>query len=261
MTLLQRPGATINYEFIGEKNTPVVTLVNGHTRSSSDFRMMARILAGDGIAVLSLDNRAAGKSEAEGSFTIKDMCADVVAIWDEIGIQKSSLLGISMGGFISLGIAITIPARVNNLILVSTAPEARYINPTSGGWISEGNELDKRMRTYFAPGFVERNPVLFNTMVSQIRQAIDSGQFTKRSDMQREALRGAEWTSQLGKISARTLIIHGQQDLVIDLAAGELLSQEIPGAKIEVIANAGHLLLAEAPKELYRLVQEFLRER
>lgn len=259
MAIMSRPGATINYEFIGEKTGRVVTLVNGHTRSSSDFRMMARILSGDGLGVLLLDNRAAGKSEADLPFTIKDMCNDVVAIWDELGIDKSSLLGISMGGFISQGIAISNPGRVQNLILVSTAPEDRYINPTGGGWISEGSELDKKMRSYFAPGFVERNPVLFNTMVNQIRQAIDSGQFSKRSDMQRSALRGSEWTSQLGQISARTLVIHGERDLVIDLDAGKLLSERIPGARLEIIPDAGHLLLAEAPKELYRLAQEFLK--
>jgi 3-oxoadipate enol-lactonase len=259
MAILSRSGATINYEFIGDKTGQVVTLVNGHTRSSSDFRMMARILSGDGLGVLLLDNRAAGKSEADRPFTIKDMCDDVVAIWDELGIEKSSLLGISMGGFISQGIAISCPDRVRNLILVSTAPEDRYINPTGGGWISEGSELDKKMRSYFAPGFVERNPVLFNTMVTQIRQAIDSGQFSKRSDMQRNALRGSEWTAQLGQISARTLVIHGERDLVIDLEAGKLLSERIPGAKLEIIPDAGHLLLAEAPKELYRLAQAFLK--
>ena len=259
MALLTRPGAVINYDFIGDRSAPVVTLVNGHTRSSSDFRMMARILSGEGFAVVLLDNRAAGKSEADRPFTIKDMCGDVVAIWDELGIDSSSLLGISMGGFISQGIAIMYPERVRNLILVSTAPEDRYINPTGGGWISEGSELDKKMRSYFAPGFVERNPVLFNTMVSQIRQSIDSGQFSRRSDMQRDALRGSEWTSQLGKIKARTLIIHGESDLVIDLEAGKLLSERIPGATLEIITGAGHLLLAEAPKELYRLAQDFLR--
>ena len=258
MPHLSRPGAVINYEFIGDRAAPVVTLVNGHTRSSSDFRMMARILSGEGLGVLLLDNRGAGKSEADQPFTIKDMCADVVAIWDELGIDSSSLLGISMGGFISQGIAIMYPARVRNLILVSTAPEDRYINPTGGGWISAGSELDKKMRSYFAPGFVERNPVLFNTMVSQIRQAIDSGKFSQRSDMQRDALRGSEWTSQLSKIRARTLVVHGEMDLVIDLDAGKLLSERIPGAKLEIIPDAGHLLLAEAPKDLYRLALNFL---
>jgi pimeloyl-ACP methyl ester carboxylesterase len=163
-----------------------------------------------------------------------------------------------MGGFISQGVAIKFPNRVEKLVLVSTAPEERFINPVGGGWISEGTKLEERMRTYFAPGFVERNPVLFKTMVTQIRQSIEGTDFSQRSDMQRAALRGAGWHKDLGKIEAPTLIIHGKEDLVIDLEGAEKLRESIVDSQLIIIPSAGHLLLAEAPKELYRIVQQFL---
>ena len=260
MPILKTDNAAINYDVIGDEGSPLVTLVNGHTRSSSDFRMMARILAEAGFRTLLIDNRAAGKSEAFHPFTIEDMCRDVVSVWDEINADASHLLGISMGGFISLGIAINYPERVRKLVLVSTAPEERYINPTGGGWINEGTKLEEKMRSYFAPGFVERNPVLFNTMVSQIRQAIESGTFTKKSDMQRAALKGSEWTTKLPTIKSPTMIIHGDQDRVIDVEAAHLLKEKIPGARFTALPGIGHLLLAEAPKDLYRIAVEFLKE-
>lgn len=255
--MLKRDGATIYYEWINPDGGKVITLVNGHTRSSSDFRMMARIMGEAGFRVLILDNRGAGKSEVSKPFTIDDMCADVVALWDELGVERSSLLGISMGGFISQGIAIRYPARVEKLALVSTAPEERYINPTGGGWISEGTKLEEKMRSYFAPGFVERNPVLFKTMVNQIRLAINSTNFTERSEMQRAALKGAGWSDKLQTIKAQTIVIHGAKDLVIDLEGAELLRDSIPHARLELLPEAGHLLLAEAPKELYRIALDF----
>jgi pimeloyl-ACP methyl ester carboxylesterase len=221
--------------------------------------MMARILGEAGIPALLVDNRGAGKTEVSAPFTITDFCEDIVAIWDHHNISRSALLGISMGGFISQGIAIHHPSRVRELILVSSAPEERFINPTGGGWISEGQHLETKMRTYFAPGFVDRNPVLFQTMVAQIRQAIDTGTFTGRSEAQRQALKGAGWTSRLGEIQTRTLVVHGDQDMVIDVGAAHLLHKEIKGSKLHIIPGAGHLLLAEAPKELYRIVTEFLR--
>ncbi len=238
----------------------VITLVNGHTRSSSDFRMMARVLLDAGFSSLLVDNRGAGKTAVSASFSIMDMCEDIVALWDALGVSRSSLLGISMGGFISLGIAINWPMRVDRLLLVSTAPEDRFINPTGGGWILEGAELERKMQTYFAPGFVQRNPVLFKTMVAQIRQAISTGDFTKRSEMQRNALKGSAWTSQLKDISAQTLIIHGARDLVIDASAAHLLNEQISNSKLSIIEDAGHLLLAEAPKVLYESVVKFLSE-
>ena len=258
MPTMTRPGATINYDIYGSMTEKVVTLVNGHTRSSTDFRMMARVLLDAGFSTILIDNRGAGKSEVSQPFSILDMCDDVVAVWDALGIERSSLLGISMGGFISLGIAIRWPRRVANLLLVSTAPEDRFINPTGGGWISEGAELEQKMRSYFAPGFVDRNPVLFKTMVAQIRQAITLGSFTERSELQRNALKGAAWTARLGEINARTLIIHGSQDLVIDVSAAHLLKAKIANAQLSVIDGAGHLLLAEAPKTLYEMALTFL---
>lgn len=257
MPTIETPGAIINFEVIGDEGS-WVTLINGHTRSSNDFRMMARIFSEAGLRVLSLDNRGAGKSQVSRPFTITDMCEDVVALWDHLEIAKSSLLGISMGGFISQGIAIQSPSRVSKLVLVSTAPEDRFIHPTGGGWISEGSQLEEKMRSYFAPGFVDRNPVLFKTMVSQIRQSIESGKFTNLSNMQRDALRGASWTQSLASIQCETCIIHGSMDLVIDLAGAQLLKSSIRNSQIKIIPSAGHLLLAEAPKELYALALEFL---
>jgi 3-oxoadipate enol-lactonase len=258
MTTINRDGAEIYFEEVNPTGQRVVTLVNGHTRSSSDFRMMARILGEAGFRVVSLDNRGAGKTKVNRAFSIEDLCSDVVALWDELGVGTSSLLGISMGGFISQGIAIQYPDRMDKLILVSTAPEEKFINPSGGGWINEGTKLEEKMRTYFAPGFVERNPVLFKTMVTQIRQAIDSSDFTARSDMQRAALRGAGWTHELHRIKSPTLIIHGKEDRVIDIEAAKKLNEAIANSQLAIIPPAGHLLLAEAPKELYRIVQEFL---
>jgi pimeloyl-ACP methyl ester carboxylesterase len=163
-----------------------------------------------------------------------------------------------MGGFISQGVAIQTPSRVSKLLLVSTAPEDRFIHSTGGGWISEGAQLEEKMRSYFAPGFVDRNPVLFKTMVSQIRQSIDSGKFTTLSNLQRDALRGASWTQSLPLIQCPTCIIHGGADRVIDIAGAKLLENSIPNSEIKIIPHAGHLLLAESPKELYALALEFL---
>lgn len=258
MTTIIRDSAELYYEEVNPSSSKVVTLVNGHTRSGSDFRMMARILGENGFRVLCPDNRGAGKTCVTAPFTIDDLCDDIVALWNQLGVSRSSLLGISMGGFISQGVAIRYSERVEKLVLVSTAPEESFINPKGGGWISEGTKLEDKMRTYFAPGFVERNPVFFKTMVSQIRQAIIAGNFAQRSDMQRAALAGAGWSKELGKISCPTLIIHGEQDHVIDIEGAHKLRESIHGSEMITIKSAGHLLLAEAPKELYRVVQDFL---
>jgi 3-oxoadipate enol-lactonase len=260
MPILETNGAKIYYETHGAGGH-WVTLINGHTRSSTDFRMMSRILVESGLfSVLLLDNRGAGRSESEGPFSIYDMCHDVQRLWDYLGIATSSILGISMGGFIAQGLAISWPDRVKKLILVSTSSEERFIRQTGGAWVSEGTLLEDKMRSYFAPGFVERNPLLFSAMINQIRQAIESGKFKKNSDLQRHALRGASWTERLHEIICPTLVVHGEMDQVVEVKGAELLIQTIPGSRKCLLPNAGHLLLAEAPKELYRVVVDFLSD-
>jgi 3-oxoadipate enol-lactonase len=164
-----------------------------------------------------------------------------------------------MGGVIAQGLAITYPHRISKLILVSSAPEESYIRSTGGAWIAEGNQLEEKMRSYFAPGFVERNPVLFSSMINQIRQALNSGKFSRHSEMQREALRSVKWTDQLQKIQAPTLIVHGEMDAVVDLEAAGILKEKIIGSTQVTFPGVGHLLLAESPKDLYRVVIDFLK--
>jgi pimeloyl-ACP methyl ester carboxylesterase len=95
-------------------------------------------------------------------------------------------------------------------------------------------------------------------MVAQIRLSISSGNFSERSDLQRAALKNAGWSARLSEIRSDTLIIHGAKDLVIDQEGALLLRDSVPHARLEIIPEAGHLLLAEAPRELYRLALDFL---
>ena len=132
MTFMTRPRASIWFEFFGRKDGKIITLVNGHTRSSSDFRVLTRHAEQAGLGVLLLDNRASGKSSVEGPFTLLDMKDDILGIWNELGIEKSSVLGISMGGCIAQSIDILHPERIDRLVLVSTAPDQKWIRSTVG---------------------------------------------------------------------------------------------------------------------------------
>lgn len=260
MPFIERPGAKIFFEYLPCEGAEkaLVTLVNGHTRSSGDFRMMARNLNAAGISCVILDNRAAGKSEATAPFKLQEMQDDVLAVWQELNIKKSSLLGISMGGFICEGISLQHPDKVDRLVLVSTASDPKWIKSTGGGWINSGTMVEEKMASYFAPGFVEQNPILFSTMIKQTKQAIAEGRFTEKSNMQRDALKGVTWAGKLSGIKAKTLIVHGSEDQVVDIGAAQELAKEIPDADLNVLPGIGHLILAEAPKVLYQTVIEFL---
>ncbi len=93
MPYLERDNAKIYYEVWGDSG-PWVTLVNGHTRTMRDFRAMGYYLNERGWRALAIDNRGSGRTESPLDFTIDMMADDIEALWNELDIDESHLLGI-----------------------------------------------------------------------------------------------------------------------------------------------------------------------
>ena len=77
--------------------------------------------------------------------------------------------------------------------------------------------------------------------------------------MQRDALEGVSWSHKLRTITAKTLIVHGSVDQVVDVQAAHELAAEIPAAEVKILPGIGHLILAEAPKVLYQAAIDFFK--
>lgn len=261
MAKISVPGATINYEIWqpeeAQQNADWVTLVNGHTRPLNDFRMLGKKLVEQGFRVIALDNRGAGLTVTERAFTLADMCDDVRALWSTHTVHATNLLGISMGGFIAESLALESPEYVERLVLVSTASRHEGISPDERPWSTDITQTQAKLSAYFTPQFAEKNAMLVRSMAKQIASQVESGKFAEHSRMQRQALAGFDVTDRLFSIAAPTLVIHGTEDGVIPFSEGELLAKKIPGAQLAKVESAGHLLLAEAPANLYQLVAGF----
>ena len=255
-------GAKINYEKwpVDESDTgPFVTLINGHTRSLTDYRQLGKLLNSFGYNVIALDNRGSGKTEitAGMAFSVSDMVRDVVGIWDQEGVAESHLMGISMGGLIAQALACQHSDRIMRLILVSTSPSRSYLKNNEQGWVTDAEGIEAKMAGYFAPGFISRNRLLFDAMVKQTFKAMADGSFLVRAELQRKAIQGFT-PPPVEQIRAATLVIHGEEDAIVDLEGGRELARRIPGARLMTLPKAGHLLLAEKPKELFDAVTGFL---
>lgn len=261
MPFLDRPGAVIFYEVSGPDHGPWVTLVNGHTRTTSDFKMMTRYLVDRGFMVLVLDNRGAGKSTVSRDFDLEDMAGDVVELWDHLGIAHSHLLGISMGGMIAQWLAGKFPGRVDRLVLVSTAPNRSYIRDHgSYAWSTDEKIVEAKLATYFSAGFLAGNRPLVAAMARQMAKAAVEGKFLDDSARQMRAMDGFDATPLLASVRRPSLVIHGSEDVIVPPAAADALAANLPNVITRRFDGAGHLLLAERPKELYETVSAFLSE-
>ncbi len=257
MPILQRPTAALYYEVLGETG-PWLTLVNGHTRSSRDFKLLAKVFVAAGFRCLIFDNRGSGQTSEEGPIRLDDMVEDILALWTHCRVKRSHLMGISMGGIVSQFLAARNPQLIDHLVLVSTAASSGYLASLSfEPWGRELPEVESRLKKYVSAGFYARNKLLMQAMAKQILTAIQSDGFESRATAQHLAIAGFDTRDLLPRIAAPTLIIHGTDDTVIPLAAASEIAALIPGARLQLVAEGGHLLLAEDSKRLGQMVIDF----
>jgi pimeloyl-ACP methyl ester carboxylesterase len=215
---------------------------------------------------LALDYRDVGDSDpASGPYTIGDVAGDVLALCDELAIARASLVGISMGGFIALEIALARPALVERLALVvtsaggqahvSTSPEVmRALMP--GEETLESGEGARRVCSLVAgPGFAERHPEAIEEFVEIARhQPMHVDAYLR----QLQACRAHDVSERLGEIDVPTLVIHGDADPLVPLPNGRFLAEHIPGARLVVYEGVGHIPEVEVDDRFNADLIEFL---
>jgi len=113
-------GVRIAYELRGT-GAPLV-LIHGLAYDRYGWGRLPELLA-ERFRVLLLDNRGVGESDApEGPYAVSQLAADVVAVLDDAGLERTNVLGVSLGGYIAQEVALSYPRRVERLVLCSTSP-------------------------------------------------------------------------------------------------------------------------------------------
>lgn len=266
MSFLKTNHATISFEVWeadgGSELAPWISLINGHTRSRSDFRLIAKNLVRSGYRVVSLDNRGSGQSTSEHGFSLRDIAEDWVQLWDTLGVDSGHLVGISMGGLVARILASMAPKRIQSLSLVSTMPGPEYLSfPRAEGWPDTQEGVAEVLRSYFAKDYFLKNQILIQAMAKTICKAVNEEQFNEKAAGQREAVRNFNPEQfPLDRFGAKTQVIYGDEDKIISRQAADDLLLLFKGASRAEIKGAGHLLLGEKPKELLEAILKFCRE-
>jgi 3-oxoadipate enol-lactonase len=214
-----------------------------------------------------VDNRGTGRSsQPPGSFSVADMAKDVVAVLDAAGIRRAHVLGASLGGMVAQEIAIAYPALVSGLVLACTTPgwpsgypmpaaSVRLMAATPG--MTAETALRRHTRNALSAQAVQRQPELLTRLIKLQRRHPAS-----RETLSAQATAGARYAGGLrqARIKAPALILHGGADAVVDPRNAQLLADRIPGARLMLFAELGHLLFWEDPGAFASAVTSFLRE-
>ena len=203
----------------------------------------------------------------------REQIADVlVGVMDELGIEVADIVGHSMGALASLGALTRSPERFNRAVLMSSPGFGRGLNfvlrlaavPALQRFVNYGS---RRARNFFFDHFEAQKsgPSDEREMwkelhfqvgnrdngVDTFHQGLTSfaGIFGQRDMLSRE---------QTAKIQASTLLIWGDSDLVIPTRHSKRAVDHIPGARLEVLKNCGHIVQLEAPKRVTQLITDWL---
>lgn len=209
---------------------------------------------------ITLDQRGTGASGApRQGYSTEEFADDVIAVLDDLGVERADVYGTSMGGRVAQWVALRHPGRVRRLVLGCTTP---------GG--PHAVERDASVRRALAqPDPRAARQALTDLMYSPAWQAAHPGPYTVLGDpgMPPHARRGHllasgghdAWDALPGVV-APTLVLHGGQDRMAPPENLALLAGRIPGARTHLFPEARHAYFQECRAEASALVSAFLRE-
>ena len=266
-TRYARSGALrIAYELRGStrRRRPWLVLVQGMGLDRHGWQPVLGKL-GRRFRLVLVDNRGSGRSDRPaGAFAVADLAGDVVAVLDAAGVARAHVLGASLGGMVAQELAITRPERVDGLVLACTTPGWPFAYPMPAASLrliaatadlAAGEALRRHTENALSARTVQHRPELADRLVR-----LQGVRPTDLGVLSAQARAGARYAGQLrqARIRARTLILQGDADRVVDPRNARLLAKRIPGARLVTFTGLGHLLFWEDPDGFAAAVESFL---
>ena len=261
---LQVDGAQIAYRRIGN-GRPLIVL-NGFAATSADWdpSFLDRLASSNEIVLL--DNRGIGRSTDNGRpFDIAQLADDAARVVEALGIERISVLGWSMGGFIAQGLALQHPERINKLILLSTDPGGANADLASADVWSQlidmsgtPHEQARRLLSLVFPmAIVESIYREFGDVVAAARAQL-SPDLVNRQVAAMDAWHHTGIGNRLREINVPVLIATGTGDIVIPPSNALRLVNAIPGAWLAQFNGGGHAFMYQYPRPLADLINSFI---
>lgn len=213
---------------------------------------------------LVFDNRGMGQTSVpSGPYTTAMMADDVAGLLAALGMEKCFLVGISLGSAIAQEVMIRHPQRVQGAVLLGTwAKTDKYIADLLELWADLQAAVAPRdyARTLLlwaaGPDFINNNP---DFCAAFLERASSMNRPPAGYRSQVEAVKGHDTLSRLPEVAVPVLVAHGSIDMVVPVAHGKQVAENLPRAVYAEYAGAAHLLTVEKGPELIPRIQDFLR--
>jgi 3-oxoadipate enol-lactonase len=256
---------SLHYEIHGD-GEPLL-LIMGFGANSSWWLPQIPALSRE-YQVVTFDNRGTGGSDKPDiPYTMPMLVADAAGLLAAIGVDSANVFGVSMGGMIAQGLALSHPEKVISLILGCTTPGGpNSIPPTPEATrvlfdgsrrqrLTLAEQTEELLPFLYSQDFIDNNPEFVAELTAEMAENPTPNHAFRR---QGEATMHFNVYDRLPEINAPTLVISGTADRIVPMENSRILASRIPGAELALLGNMGHGFVAEAHEETSQAVLGFL---
>jgi 3-oxoadipate enol-lactonase len=260
MPMINADGCLLNVSVEGRDGGPTLMLSNSLGCSLQLWEPQMAALTRL-FRVIRYDRRGQGKSGVPpGPYSMERFGRDVLAILDDLNIEKVHWCGLSMGGMVGQWLGAHAPQRFDRIILSNTS--CYYPDPTA--WLDRIKAVkqagvaavaDSVIAAWLTADFREREPQITANLKAMLIASPVVGYLACC-----EALSTLDQRELLPRIKSPTLVIAGRHDVATPVAASELIRSRIPGAALTIL-DAAHVSNVEQPHAFTDAVVGFLTQR
>ena len=255
-------GAKIRYLEAGDAAKPTVILLHGLGAQAESWQLNIQALA-QNYRVIVPDQIGFGKSDKPFLKYRVGTYADFLdKFMSELKIEKASLVGNSMGGWVAGFFAIKYPNRVEKIVLADAAglaPKEIDFNQIYQLNNSTRDEIRANLKLIFANPALQNNEAFVDQFMAQ--RVVTGDGYTINSLIESIKRREDFLDTRLSEIKKPTLIIWGRQDGLIPVADAEKFNKGIAGSSLVIFDNCGHVPQFEKALDFNKKVLEFLQSK
>jgi 3-oxoadipate enol-lactonase len=259
MPMIDADGCLLNVTVEGRDGGPTLMLSNSLGCTLQMWEPQMRALT-QVFRVIRYDRRGHGKSSVPpGPYSVERFGRDVLAILDDLNIERTHWCGLSMGGMVGQWLGAHAPERLGKIVLANTSChypdraiwDARIKAVKEGGLASVADAV---IGGWLTQDFRERQPDVAARMKAMLTATPVEGYLACC-----EALATLDLRDDLPKIKSPTLVIAGRYDKSTPIAMAEAIRSQIPGASMTIV-DAAHISNVEAPLAFNDAVLGFLTQ-
>jgi pimeloyl-ACP methyl ester carboxylesterase len=242
----------IHWESTGQG--PAVLLIAGQGMTIDGWWATVPVLARS-FRVIAFDNRGTGRSShVPWAYSVAQMAEDAVAVLDAAGEQRAHVYGLSLGGLVAQELALQHPDRVQALVLGATTAAGLTAAPPGSlpmTFFARAGTMGPEEAEWAAVPYAHSETTRRlhpDRIAADIAQRVGSPTDGLVSLRQAAALAAHSTYGRLGQITAPTLVVHGEEDVVVPPANARQLARRIPGARLRLWPETGHLYVIDEPR-------------